>query len=178
MAQKIVITGAPGTGKTSIIENLKQKGYHCLEEISRQITLNARKDGIDQLFLEKPSVFSDKLFEGRLGQFHVANAHEEKIVFLDRGIPDILAYMDFINEDYPAGYIEDCKTFKYEYAFVLEPWEDIFKSDSERYENFNEAQEIHKHLVDTYQRFDYELLKIPFGSVEERTNFVLNTINS
>ena len=35
--QKFIITGAPGTGKTSIINHLKKKGYNCIDEISREI---------------------------------------------------------------------------------------------------------------------------------------------
>ena len=37
MEKKIVITGAPGTGKTSIIAQLKKLGHSCSEEISREI---------------------------------------------------------------------------------------------------------------------------------------------
>lgn len=33
----IILTGGPGSGKTSIIESLKQKGYQCVEEVGRQI---------------------------------------------------------------------------------------------------------------------------------------------
>ena len=37
MEKKIVITGAPGTGKTSIIAQLKKLRHSCSEEISREI---------------------------------------------------------------------------------------------------------------------------------------------
>ncbi len=37
MENKIVITGAPGTGKTSIIAQLRRLGYSCSKEISRDI---------------------------------------------------------------------------------------------------------------------------------------------
>ena len=33
MKLKIIITGGPGTGKTSIIEELKKRGYFCYDEI-------------------------------------------------------------------------------------------------------------------------------------------------
>ena len=52
--QKIALIGGPGTGKTTLINALKAKGYNCMEEISRQITLEAQEKGIDQLFLEDP----------------------------------------------------------------------------------------------------------------------------
>ena len=39
----VVITGGPGTGKTTIIDALIEQGYACFPEISRKITLNAKK---------------------------------------------------------------------------------------------------------------------------------------
>ena len=40
---KIVLIGGPATGKTTILKALKKKGFHCFEEVSREITLNAQK---------------------------------------------------------------------------------------------------------------------------------------
>ena len=68
----IVIIGGPGTGKSTIIDALIQRGYCCYPEISREITLNAKKEGIDQLFLQDPLLFSKLLFEGRIKQYENA----------------------------------------------------------------------------------------------------------
>ena len=43
MLKKIVITGGPGSGKTSLIDFLEENGYQCQHEISRQVTLEAKK---------------------------------------------------------------------------------------------------------------------------------------
>ena len=93
--QKIVITGGPGTGKSSIIRQLEKHGHECLHEISRQVTLEAQKQGIAQLFLEKPVLFSEKLLEGRKIQHREADMIPTSTIFIDRGIPDVLAYMDY-----------------------------------------------------------------------------------
>ena len=61
----IVIIGGPGTGKSTIIDGLLTKGYCCYPEISREVTLQAKKEGIDQLFLDNPLLFSEMLLEGR-----------------------------------------------------------------------------------------------------------------
>ncbi|WP_369993767.1 AAA family ATPase [Winogradskyella sp.] len=174
---KVVIAGGPGTGKTSIINRLKKQGFVCFDEISRQVTLQARKDGIEQLFLTEPLLFSEKLLEGRVQQFLDASNTKEFVVFLDRGIPDVLAYMDYIGDEYPQHFIDACKTNTYEYVFVLAPWQEIFTSDNERYENFEQAVEIHEHLLKTYMRFGYQLIDVPFGSIEERTDFILQELN-
>ncbi|GAW89943.1 hypothetical protein FPS14_contig00035-0008 [Flavobacterium psychrophilum] len=98
----VVIIGGPGTGKTTIIDGLLSKGYCCYPEISREVILEAKKEGIEQLFLEKPLLFSELLLEGRKKQFENALAETHDIVFLDRGIPDILAYMHYIGDSYPS----------------------------------------------------------------------------
>lgn len=175
--QKIVITGGPGTGKSSIIKELKKRGHICFDEISRQVTLDARKNGIEQLFLTEPLLFSELLLEGRQKQYIDANSQGANLVFLDRGLPDVLAYMDYFNSEYPNHFIDTCKINTYDQVFILAPWQEIFESDSERYESFEQATQIHEHLLNTYKKYNYNLLDVPFGSIEKRTDFVLDILN-
>lgn len=174
--KRIVITGGPSTGKTSIINHLKIKGFKCLEEISRQVTLEARKQGIEQLFLTDPLLFSQKLLEGRIEQHQQVIDYDSAWLFYDRGVPDVIAYMDYIGDDYPSHFVEACKNHRYDKVFVLKPWEAIYQSDNERYENFDQAVAIHDHLVNTYQRFGYDLFDVPFDSVENRTQYIVEHI--
>ena len=37
MIKRIIITGGPSSGKTSIIDALKDEGYSCFDEVSREI---------------------------------------------------------------------------------------------------------------------------------------------
>lgn len=176
--KKIVIAGGPGTGKTSIINELIKRGCTCFEEVSREIILDARKQGIEQLFLTKPLLFSELLLKGRIKQFNAAEESEEDIVFLDRGIPDIVAYMDYSGDLYPDFFIEACKEHEYDHIFILEPWQEIFISDSERYENFEQATEIHNYLIKAYKNNNYDLKDVPFGTIEARTDYILNAVKN
>ncbi|MEY8848760.1 AAA family ATPase [Psychroserpens sp. XS_ASV72] len=175
--RKIVITGGPGTGKSSIINELVKRNYNCFEEISRQVTLEARQKGIEQLFLTEPLLFSELLLKARTQQYHDAMSSESDIVFLDRGLPDVVAYMDYANNTYPDHFNQVCEDHKYDQVFVLAPWQEIYTSDSERYENFDQAVQIHDALLDTYARFGYQLTDVPFTSIENRTDFILDTID-
>lgn len=172
--KRIVITGGPGTGKTTIINELIRRGFPCLEEISRQVTLEAQKNGISQLFLTNPLLFSEKLLEGRIDQYRAVEEMNSPFVFMDRGIPDVVAYMNFKEETYPATFVEACKSHQYDHVFILAPWQEIYISDNERYETFEQALEIHDHLLNTYTKYDYHLNDVPFGSVDSRTDFILN----
>ena len=177
-AKKIVITGSPGTGKSTIISELKKRGHSCFEEISRQVTLDAKAEGIDQLFLTNPLLFSERLIKGREQQYKKANESYTDLVFLDRGVHDVLAYMDFIGDSYPKEFENICKNSTYDFVFILKPWQAIYKSDNERYENFEQALQIHEHLLNIYQSYHYNLLDVPFDAVENRTDHILNTLKN
>jgi predicted ATPase len=168
----ILLIGGPSSGKTTLINELEKNGFICYPEISREVTSKAREKGIEQLFLTEPLLFSEMLLEGRVNQF--LNAQKENTtVFIDRGIPDIVAYMDFIGDKYPEKFTEACANYRYDKIFLLPPWEEIYTSDAERYETYDEALKIHEHLVETYIKNGYQLIEVPKKSVEERSNFIV-----
>ena len=174
----VVIIGGPGTGKTTIIDGLLEKGFCCYPEVSREVTIEAKKQGIEQLFLENPLLFSEMLLEGRKRQFENATTEPHKIVFLDRGIPDVLAYMHFIGDTYPSHFDTACRDNMYTKIFILPPWEEIYISDDERYENYEEAILIYNHLVSTYESYGYSLINVPKDSVNNRISFILEQLSN
>lgn len=175
--KKILLIGGPGTGKSSIINFLEQKGHFCLHEISREVTMEAQKKGIDQLFLTEPLLFSELLLKGRIKQYREAEKANRDYVFFDRGIPDVTAYMDYSKETYPNFFTEANKKHLYDCVFFLPIWKDIYRSDNERYESYKQAVEIQKYLEGTYSNLGYELIPVPKTSVEKRVLFILNKLN-
>lgn len=174
--KKIVVTGGPGSGKTSIIKELETRDHYCLHEISRQITLEAQKKGISQLFLEEPLLFSEMLLEGRIQQFLEADNFRCEHIFIDRGIPDVVAYMDFFGNEYPRVFSEVGKEYVYDGVFLLPPWKEIYVSDNERYESFEQAEIIYGHLRNSYELAGYAPVEVPVGTVQERVEFILKQL--
>lgn len=176
MQQKIVFIGGPGSGKSTILNTLEKLHYKCMPEISREVTLQAQKEGIDQLFLEKPLLFSEKLLEGREKQFITAHNSKSKLVFFDRGIPSVHAYLRYFKTDVPAKFLEKSKEYKYTKVFQFLPWKEIYTSDNERYETYEQSVKISRFLYEAYSELDYEIINVPFGTVEERCGFILNSL--
>lgn len=172
----VVIIGGPGSGKTTVIEGLIKKGYTCYPEISREVTLKAREQGIEQLFLEQPLLFSELLLEGRIQQYKTAVADAAPVVFIDRGIPDVLAYMHYIGDAYPASFDRACKDYVYTKIFFLPPWEAIYTPDEARYENYAQATLIGSHLQETYTQYGYHLIEVPKDTPQNRIEFILSNI--
>ncbi len=183
MPKRIVITGGPGTGKTTVIKKLEEMGYYCFHEVIRDLTLEAKKQGDPTNFVTNPLAFVDDPFrfnqhilEARLTHFHEGGNFKNKIVFYDRGIPDVLAYMRYFDQPYPEHFIELCQEHRYDEVIVLPPWEAIYDTDEERLETFKEAKEIHQELLTMYEEFHYPSIMVPIGSVEERTDFIITKV--
>ncbi len=181
--KRVVITGGPGTGKTSVIHQLADQGFECVPEIIRTMTEAAKlEDNKNEIttnplaFVDDPMAFNQKLLEGRIQQYIDASKADLDLIFFDRGIPDVLAYMDYFDQVYSDEFIRACDTHRYEKVIILPPWKEIYSSDSSRLENFQEAMEIHEHLLETYKRYHYDPIFIPKGPVEVRVSQILELI--
>lgn len=178
--ERIVITGGPGTGKTVLISSLEERGYHCFHEVIRTMTLEALNEKTlnDQLinpiaFVNDSKSFNDQLIHARLEHFKQAKQLKRNYLFYDRGLPDVLAYMDYFGQPYEKRYMDICTENRYDTVLMLPPWEAIYVQDNERMENFEQACAIHYHLEKTYTDLGYEPIEIPLGTIEDRLQFVL-----
>ena len=121
MHQKVVITGGPGTGKSTVIDALKNQ-YTCMPEVSRTVTRDAQSRGIDQLFLHDPIIFSELLLQERINQYKAAEAFADETIFFDRGIPDVMGYLDYPGVTYPEQFQRESLERRYDRIFMMPPW--------------------------------------------------------
>lgn len=134
MHQKVVITGGPGTLKSTVITALPNQ-YTCMPEVSQSAIREAQKRGIEQLFLADPVIFSELLLQERIKQYEEAGKFSPETVFFDCGIPDITGYLDYLGVDFPNRFRKESLERRYDTLYMMPPWKKIYETDDERYES-------------------------------------------
>ena len=170
-SKRVIITGAPGTGKSSIIEALRDLGHHVFDEVAREVIKVEMEKGSDHVPWLDMTNFSIKVVEGQKKQ------HEstKELSFFDRGIPDVLAYMRYGKVPLFKELEDALEAFRYhKYVFITPPWEEIYVNDEERKETFEESVLIHNHLKEAYESLGYNIIEIPKSEVSERIKFIIN----
>ena len=161
-----VITGGPGVGKTTLLEALAQQGFPYVPEIAREIIREQVAQNGDALPWANIPAYTHLMLSRSVESFK-QHQKQEAVLFFDRGIPDTLAYeLQHAVQD-----------FRYNpQVFILPPWPEIYETDSERKQTYQEAVETYDVMLVTYQQLDYSPIIVPKGTPEERANFVINTL--
>ena len=169
---KIVISGGPGGGKTTIINSLKQLGYFCYDEISRDLIEKGIKSGKQNLFVEDPIKFSDTLWKKREEQYKnsIIQKKYDK-VFFDRSLIDITSYLEFIGKR-NINLEKKLINFNYDVVFLVKPNKKNYRKDSTRYEDYNESIKIHNILKKNYQ-IQFKTINVPYRKLSKRLNFII-----
>ena len=183
-AKKIVITGGPSVGKTSLIKSLEELDYTCFPEVIREFTSEESKNKDYETLTSNPIVFADdslafnkRLLAGRAQQYEAAEKMVGKLAFFDRGLPDVLAYMDLFDQPYGEDFIKACTSMPYDKVFILPPWKEIYSNDEGRFETYTEGEHLYQHLTNRYAAFGYDPVVVPTGSITERLDFIFNCLS-
>lgn len=177
MVQKqiYIITGGPGFGKTELINELRRSGYLCSGEFARELIEHQQKIGGDLLPWKSPKLFQEEIL--RLRKYFYDSVPDKTTAFADRGIPDQLAFAKYKGFGTPEILKESAEKYRYALqVFVTPPWHEIFVNDSTRSESYDEAIRIHQSILETYSGLNYQIIELPLIPVNERINYILQTI--
>jgi predicted ATPase len=171
-----VITGGPGSGKSTLIELLAARGICAMPEAGRSIIQNQVAIGGSALPWADRSAFAELILSWELRSYREALRQSGAVVF-DRGVPDVMAYLRVSGLRVPSHVDKAAEIFRYHRrVFIAPPWEEIFAGDAERKQSFEEAQATYHALVETYSELNYELVPLPLTSIEDRAGFVVETL--
>jgi predicted ATPase len=180
-----IITGAPGTGKTSIINELSKTGILGLEEIPRKLIKNkiAEKMGISP-FTDLKSFFN-LVFNEMHKQYQDLYSYPEKIkenssykyCFFDRAMPDVLGYSYKSKITFSQNKINIIRKSNYEKTVFFCPlWEEIYTTDAERPYPIEEIKLLDKNLFNAYTNLGFHIDILPKTSIRQRIKYILDRI--
>jgi predicted ATPase len=168
-----VITGAPCSGKTTLIDQLADAGFRTVPEIGRMYVEREMAKGrtVDEVLrngvvAERAMVELQLAFERRLPV--------NKVAFLDRGSPDCLTYCRVLGLN-PNAILAGCFHHRYASVFILNRFP--FEQDGVRFEDDATAGLIDEWLSRDYSALGYSVVRVPVLSRQERLAFVLERLS-
>lgn len=174
----IVISGGPGSGKTTLINALESKGFARSVEAGRAIIQHQTTIGGDALPWADRSLFAELMLSWEMRSYDLAR-EQKGPVFFDRGVPDIIGYLTLCGLPVPDHMRRAASMIRYNRTvFLVPPWEEIFGQDAERKQDFNEAVRTFEAMKETYRGLGYEIALLPKTTVQERVNFIRKTLPS
>lgn len=173
MPKKYVLTGGPCTGKTTTLLALLEKGFRAVPEVPRMIIEGEQANNgtilpwKDFLNFQKTVLQKQIELESDLQDHHVA--------FLDRGVPDQIAYCRLQGTEVPIEILEAVKSNRYDRVFLLDRLP-VYETDSARKEDPKTAERLHQLIREAYLELDYDVVSVPPVSVQKRIEFILSSI--
>ena len=173
--RKIVLTGAPYSGKTTIIHALRERGYAIIPEAAIMVI-----DVIHGLIPEGAVQWREKYLESF--QYLIAQKQYElettpqngEVLFLDRGAFDGYAFAMHFEKDWSHSCKELASKSKYDEVFLFDlvtPFDP--RPDTGRIETEEDCYELQVLLELAYYRNGYTPIDVPLMSVEDRVDFIL-----
>ena len=124
MTQRYVLTGGPGSGKSSIILALEQQGESIIREAAEDYIKLRQAQGQETPWIEPD--FQDRILDLQIQRELRIPLFAER-VFIDRGLADGMAYEVEGRKTYERIKAETNKT-KYEQIFIIARLDDIKKT--------------------------------------------------
>lgn len=168
-----VITGGPGSGKTTTVNLLAARGYTTTIEHARHYLDTQLVDGKTAEDVRKNQEhFQSAILDMQIGQ--EASLSPDDTVFLDRAIPDALAYYRFLNLDIDDKLLVALGRISYKKVFILDLLPLV--NDYARREDERQQQRIHEILTEVYETLPFPVVHVPVLPANERVDYILKNL--
>lgn len=165
-----VITGGPSSGKSTVIELLKDDGYTTTHEVARHFIDLQRINGRSTEEIRA----NQRQFQHKVLNLQIQlerRLDPQEMIFLDRGLPDELAYYEYFKLPPDEKLIEYLASATYKKIFIM----DLLPLDKDyaRTEDLDAQKALHQLIIDTYKRRSEPIVMVPVLPPKERVAFIL-----
>jgi predicted ATPase len=168
-----VITGGPSSGKSTAIKILKDQGYTTTHEVARHFIDLQRINGRSTEEIRS----NQRQFQHKVLNLQIdleRRLDPQELIFLDRGLPDELAYYQYFNLPPDEKLLEYLEFATYKKIFIM----DLLPlcEDYARTEDVTAQRELHQLIIDTYKKRSEPIVMVPVLSPKERVQFILDNL--
>jgi predicted ATPase len=177
----VVITGGPGSGKTSLVVYLGSLGYATVPEAAIQIIdeLNRARGVPGQIEWRQrhPAEFQRLITRRQAALEAACTVAEGSVGFCDRGRPDAKAYAELIGFQLDSEVMSLVESQQYLRVFLLDTLSHFkVRSATGRTSDRERSMRIHDLLYEAYRSFGYSPTLVPELSITDRARFVLSEL--
>jgi predicted ATPase len=177
-AGKFVITGGPGSGKTSLCDALAVVGMAIVGESGRVVIQEECRTGGTALPWLNPVAFAAAVFARDSIKYEAAEQENGPALF-DRSFPDNAGYLTVLGLAVPAALDTACRKLRFaEPVLVAPPWKSIYVCDAERKQDWAEAVRTYDAMVASYHHYGYRMVEIPRMALKDRAAFVWDVVGT
>ncbi|WP_439565403.1 AAA family ATPase [Microcella sp.] len=168
-----VITGGPSCGKSTMVRALAGLGHRTTHEEARHYIDLQRIEGrtIEQI-RSRQREFQRSVLQMQLET--EAQLDPDELVFLDRALPDSLAYYRFLGLDPDPLLLDALERVAYRTAFLLDLLP--LHRDYARTEDEPAQRRIHELIGEVYRELGVPIVRVPVLPEAERVRFVLQNV--
>jgi predicted ATPase len=170
----VVISGCSGGGKSTLLHELRLRGYAVVEEPGRRIVARELEGGGLRLPWVDGVAFARQAIELSLSD-RAAAERWSGWVFFDRGLIDAAVALQHLTGEPVLDELRHAQRYN-RHVFLTPPWPEIYQTDQERRHSFAEAVAEYERLHATYPSLGYEISLLPKIDVRSRADLILATL--
>ena len=173
--KRYILTGTPGSGKTSILHELKRQGYSVVEEAATDVIAREQGLGNPEPWLQ-PDFIDIIVHLQKQRQFEASTLPDE-LQWYDRSPICTLALSRYLGYAASPSLLEEIERIEREAiyqrrVFYIEHLGFCQPTEARKI-TFEEALIFEKIHEETYASLGYDLLKIPPGALSQRVHRII-----
>jgi predicted ATPase len=169
-----VITGAPSSGKSTLIDQLADKGFQMVPETARLYIEREMAKGRTIHPIRANAAALQRGIKDMQSEIE-QDLRANDVLFLDGAVPGSLAYYRVFGLN-PNEILTECFHHRYASVFMLDPLP--FQTDDQRVEEIAAiAGYLDEWHTRDYSALGYSVVRVPAFPPEERLAFVLERLS-